>query len=113
MDKEKLIKKIMAEAEKDGEPLTRAEAEEVADMEIKAKGVKNYVKSDKERKPRKKPDLDATKVKLIEQFFEYLGAGADFEAVSVLNPQREVSFDYLGENYSIVLTRHRKEKSTK
>ena len=40
MDKEKLILQIMAEAEKDGEPLTRAEAEEVAEMEIKAKGIK-------------------------------------------------------------------------
>lgn len=38
MDKrEKLILEIMAEAEKDGEPVTRAEAEEMADMELGAK----------------------------------------------------------------------------
>ena len=40
MDKEKLILEIMKEAEADGEPLTREEAEEVAEMEIKAKGIK-------------------------------------------------------------------------
>ena len=33
MDKEKLILEIMKEAEADGEPLTREEAEEVAEME--------------------------------------------------------------------------------
>ena len=53
MDKEKLILQIMAEAEKDGEPLTRAEAEEVAEMEIKAKGIKNYVSSEVEKKAKK------------------------------------------------------------
>ena len=37
MDKEKLINQIMAEAETDGEPVTREEAEEMAEMEIKAK----------------------------------------------------------------------------
>ena len=37
MDKEKLIIKIMKEFEADGEPVTREEAEEIADLEIKAK----------------------------------------------------------------------------
>ena len=46
MDKEKIIAKIMQECEADGEPVTREEAEEMAEMEIKAKGLKNYV-SDK------------------------------------------------------------------
>ena len=32
-EREKLIAEIMAEAEKDGEPVTREEAEEMADME--------------------------------------------------------------------------------
>ena len=34
MDREKLIANIMRECEQDGEPVTRAEAEEMADMFI-------------------------------------------------------------------------------
>ena len=37
MDKEKLIQQIMKECEKDGEPVTKEEATEMAEMEIKAK----------------------------------------------------------------------------
>jgi len=36
-DKEKLITKIMKECEQDGEPVTREEAEGMAEMEIKAR----------------------------------------------------------------------------
>lgn len=46
-DIEKLAKQIMAEAEKDGEPITEAEALEMAEMEIKANGMKNYVDTEK------------------------------------------------------------------
>ena len=42
MDKEKLIARIMKECEQDGEPVTREEAEEMAEMEIKAGGIKRY-----------------------------------------------------------------------
>ena len=38
--KEKLILQIMKECEADGEPITREEAEEMVEMEIKAKGLK-------------------------------------------------------------------------
>ena len=41
---EKLALKIFKECEADGEPVTKAEAMEMAEMEIKAKGIKNYVK---------------------------------------------------------------------
>lgn len=50
MDKDKLIEKIMKECEQDGESVTREEAEEMAEMEIKANGIKHYEKSDKPRK---------------------------------------------------------------
>ena len=36
---EKLVEKIMRECEQDGEPVTREEAEEMAQMEMKAQGV--------------------------------------------------------------------------
>ena len=59
MNKEKLIKQIMAEAEADGEPVTREEAEEMAEMEIKAKGIKNYTQGEK---PKKKPIVKKQKI---------------------------------------------------
>lgn len=46
-DIEKLAKQIMAEAEKDGEPITEAEALEMAEMEIKANGLKDYTATEK------------------------------------------------------------------
>ena len=62
MDKEKLIARIMKECAQDGEPVTREEAEEMAEMEIKANGIKHYEKSDKPRKTTKKErKVDATK----------------------------------------------------
>jgi len=52
MNKEKLILDIMKDFEKDGEPITREEAEEMAEMELKAKeNCKDYVQGEKsERK---------------------------------------------------------------
>ena len=49
-DFEKLVNSIMAECEKDGEPVTRAEAEEMATMELGAKDIKNYTKPPTRRK---------------------------------------------------------------
>lgn len=57
MDKfEKLVLEIMKEAEADGEPVTREEAEAMAIMELGAKeNVKRYETSDKPRKKSEKP----------------------------------------------------------
>ena len=66
MDKEKLIAKIIKECEQNGEPVTREEAEEMAEMEIKANGIKHYEKSDKPRKAVKKErKVDVTKKQLL------------------------------------------------
>lgn len=57
MDKfEKLVNEIMRDAEKDGEPVTKEEAEEMAKMELGAKKIKNYVSS----KPTKKSSKPRT-----------------------------------------------------
>ena len=53
--KEKLILSIMKSAEADGEPISREEAEEMAEMEIKAKGITEYEQA--EKKPRKKREF--------------------------------------------------------
>ena len=65
---EKLALKIFKECEADGEPVTKEEAMEMAEMEIKAKGIKNYVKgAEAEKKPRKPREvkLDDEKVDFI------------------------------------------------
>ena len=45
MSREKLAEKIMSQCAHDGEFVTYAEALEMAEMELKAKGIKNYTES--------------------------------------------------------------------
>ena len=106
---EKLIKSIMADAEKDGEPVTREEAEEMAKMEIKAGAIKNYTESTAERKKGREVKKDAVKVALIKDIQNAISL-LGFENLKVVNEQRELSFNYKGDNYSLTLTKHRPPK---
>lgn len=111
MDKrEKLILSIMKEAEADGEPITREEAEEMAEMEIKAKGIKDYAQAE-EKKPRKKREVkkDPTKVAFIHYLEEWL-MNTDVSDVHIVNEQKEVAFTIKGESYSLSLIKHRPKK---
>ena len=109
MDKEKLIARIMKECEQDGEPVTREEAEKMAEMEIKANGIKHYGKSDKPRKGVKKErKADATKKRLLMNckiFLEGLGA-----KILGVKTETEVTFTFEGEEYSLKLVKHRPKK---
>lgn len=116
MDKEKLIAQIMAEAEKDGEPVTREEAEEMAEMELKDKKNRRYETADKPKEKKKREvKLDDKKVNFIEQVFYWVRDYGNATDVTITNPQREVSFTLDGESYSLTLTKHRppKEKGKK
>ena len=63
MDKlEKLISEIMAEAEADGEPVSREEAKEMAEMELSAKNNRSYEQS--ETKVQKKIQVPEKSIKL-------------------------------------------------
>ena len=109
MDKEKLIKEIMKDLE-----CTREEAEEVAEMEIKAKGIKRYEKAE-EQKPRKKREikLDEEKVSIIELVFDLLDNSFHLPTlnnVAITNPQREITFKVGQNEYSLTLTKHRPPK---
>ena len=121
MDKEKLINQIMKECAEDGEPVTREEAEEMAEMELKAKKDCRRYESDKRKV--KKPSarekkIDTEKVRLMELFNYCLlepnriddELPFKIEFVSVVNNQKEITFS-IGENdYSLTLTKHRKKK---
>ena len=104
MDKEKLIKEIMKDLE-----CTREEAEEVAEMEIKAKGIKRYEKAEetKPRKPRERK-VDEIKKDLMD-LFEVTLKLAQIEILSVKN-ESEISFKYKDQDFSIKLIKHRPKK---
>ena len=111
MDKEKLIKQIIAECEKDGEPVTYEEAAEMAEMEIKAKtDCKRYEREEKQNKATNRtPKIDAEKVEIIKILAKAI-SGGNSSLVNITNQQKEITFS-IGENdYSITLTKHRKKK---
>lgn len=104
--KEKLIKQIMAEALADGEPMTREEAEEVAEMEIKAKGMKHYEQSAPTKgKTKREIKKDPEKVEIIKKIYDFLLTDG-FEDAIIVNEQREITF----KDFSITLTKHRPKK---
>lgn len=102
--KEKLILQIMRECEADGEPITREEAEEMAEMEIKAKGLKHYEQSEKPRKkPTRERKVDTDKLEILKRvkcLLEDYGYEVELE--------KEVALHF-GE-YTLKLTRHRPQK---
>lgn len=112
----KLAVKIFKECEADGEPVTIEEAMEMAEMEIKAKGIKNYVKgAEAEKKPRKPREvkLDDEKVHFIgclKTLLEGMALNGKISNVQTANLQKELTFN-IGENeYSLSLIKHRKKK---
>jgi hypothetical protein len=111
MDKEKLIIKIMKECELDGEPITREEAEEMAEMEIKANGISSYTQAKVEKKPRKPREVkkDPTKIIFLQNLEEWL-TNTSVSDIIMVNEQREISFKIADDVYSLVLTKHRPKK---
>lgn len=109
MDREKLIAKIMKDFEADGEPVTREEAEEIADLEIKAKANDRRYEQSKPKKTStpKERKVDETKKHLFEIIITSLEN--EVENGSLKN-EVEYSFDYHNERYSLKLTKHRKAK---
>ncbi len=122
MNKEKLIDQIMKECAKEGEPVSREEAEEMVGMELKAKKDCRRYESNKQKVKKssftKEKKIDVEKARLIE-LFNYCLLEPDriddelpfkIEFVSVINNQKEIAFS-IGENdYSLTLTKHRKKK---
>ena len=110
VDKEKLIKSIMKRAELDGEPVTREEAEEMAEMEIKAKDILDYAQAE-EKKPRKKREVkkDPVKVDFIKFLLNLLLTNGIDNAI-IVNEQKEIAFRIGEDNYSLSLIKHRAPK---
>ena len=111
MTKEKLIARIMRECEKDGEPVTREEAEKMAEWEMKSAETRHYEKSDKLRKPStKERKVDETKKRILNYCRIPLeGAGA---VVTSTKTETEITFTFEEETYTLKLTKHRQPKDS-
>ena len=118
MDKrEKLILDIMKDFEKDGVPITREEAEQMAEMELKAKkNCKDYVQGEKSerKKSTRERKVDENKeyiLKCVKALIEDIQIREDGgECETALKTETELSFRLWGEDYTLKLTKHRKKK---
>lgn len=111
MTKEKLIIRIMKECEKDGEPVTREEAEQMAEMEIRASQNRHYEKSETPRKPStKERKVDETKKQILNNCRVLLeGMGA---VITSTKTETEITFTFEEETYTLKLTKHRQPKDS-
>ena len=106
---EKLAKEIMAECEREGEPVTIEEATEMAEMEVKSKEISRYEKSNKPRKQTTKVrKVDETKKRILTDcriLLEGLGA-----TIIEVKTETEITFSFDGEEYGFKLVKHRSKK---
>ena len=107
---EKVMKSIMEEAEKNGEPVTLEEAMEMAMMELRASKDKRYEKKETPRKISEKVrKVDTEKKNLLQNVkdtLEDLGAEVKF-----IKTETEVTFAYNDSDYTIKLIKHRPPKN--
>lgn len=114
MTKEKLIDQIMKECAKDGESVTKEEAEEMAEMEIRSNAMRRYEKSDaprKLRKPREKKE-NPLKKQIISGIHDYFldEIGHIFPkntTITVRNNEKYIDLCIDGMEFTINLIQHR------
>lgn len=109
MTKEKLVTRIMKECAAEGEPVTKEEAEQMAEWEIKSKAVRENAKSDAQRKPStRERKVDETKKRILNNCRVLLeGMGA---VSAQMKTETEVTFTFEEEEYSLKLVKHRKKE---
>ena len=117
MSRDKLIDKIMAECAKDGEPVTREEAAEMADMELKAKECGRRYEGDTtdRKKSNRTATLDSEKVEIIKSIAKNISRcvfddDREIANVQIINPQKEITFVISNREYSVSLIKHRNKK---
>ena len=113
MTLEKLAKQIFDECAKEGEPITMEEAQEMAQMEINAKGIKigaraTEPKAEKEKKQRI-AQVSAEKMALFSLLWEGL---SNFygENAQISKQNKEISVQIGEKSFKIDIIEHRKAK---
>lgn len=106
-DFEKLVNSIIAECEKDGEPVTRAEAEEMAKMEIGAKDIKNYTQAEVEKKKgTRERKVDEEKKTILTILKDALNRES---ITATMENEVRLHFQFCGNEYTVTLTKHRRK----
>lgn len=109
MTLEKLANEIMAECEKNNEPVTFNEAFEMAKMEINNKEITRYEKSDSPRKRAiKVRKVDENKKRLLMDI-KVLLEGLKAKIIEI-KTETEIEFIFNKEIYTLKLIKHRPKK---
>jgi len=109
MDKfEKLVQEIMRDAEKENEPLTRKDAEEIAEMELKAKKIKRYEGTKQKKKQNKPKNIKVSdeKQELFNKILIFLQE--NYENVDIINKNKLISVKIDDKKFKIDLIQQRK-----
>lgn len=101
---EKLIQEIMKDLK-----CNREDAEEVAKMELKAKGLKRYEQSDKPRKKvEKERKVDQEKKEIIDELVACINK--NIGKVLEVKTETEIKMTYNDTEYTVKLIKHRPKK---
>ena len=103
MTLEKLAKQIFDECAKEGEPITIEEAQEMAQMEINAKGIKVGARAIEPKAEKEKKQ--ALFSLLWEGLFNYYGENAQ-----ISKQNKEISVQIGEKSFKIDIVEHRKAK---
>ena len=107
---EKLADEIYKECMVDGEPVTKEQALEMAQMELGAKENKNYTQAEPKKviKAPKERKVDTEKLNILTEVKKVV---AEMGATNItLKTETEVSFSYGENEYTLKLTKHRPPK---
>ena len=105
---ENLVNEIIRTMAEDGTPVTKAEAEEMAKMELGAKQIKRYETSGKRKKSEIVRKIDPDKLNLITILKN--AVTADGILINSQNNEADFSFSFNNFNYTVKLIKHRPKK---
>lgn len=109
MTLEKLAKQIFDECAKEGEPITMEEAQEMAQMEINAKGIKIGARATEKEKKQRIAQVSAEKMALFSLLWE--GLSNCYENAEIVKNNKEISIKVGEKCFKIDIIEHRTKKS--
>jgi len=108
-EKELLAEEILEEARKDGDEITYEDALEMAEMEIKARQIKRYEKSDTPKKKAiRERKIDYEKKNILDSLID--GFMKKYSRAVKVKPESEFSFTFNESEYTVKLIKHRPPK---